>query len=149
MGGAMIRPARPDDATEWHRLRCQLWPGRDSDHLRDIRAFFDGGTPTLDAVLVAETGSRLVGFAELSIRPYAEGCTSNDVAYLEGWFVSESSRSAGVGGALVQGAESWARGRGCTEFASDTEVANEVGYRAHLACGFEHSGTIHCFRKEL
>ena len=46
----------------------------------------------------------MVGFAEVSVRPYAEGCRGERVAYLEGWFVAEGARGHGVGRALVEAA---------------------------------------------
>ena len=60
-----------------------------------------------------------LGFAELSIRAYAEDCVTDDVAYLEGWFVDADVRRRGVGTALIRAAEAWARGKGLQEFASD------------------------------
>lgn len=100
-------------------------------------------------VLVAEMKGRLAGFAELSIRPCAEGCSTEGVGYLEGWYVAPVFRRLGVGRALLRGAESWARTRGCGEFASDTHPGNSVSIKAHLACGFEDAGMVQCFRKTL
>ena len=40
----------------------------------------------------------LVGFAEVSIRAYANGCTSTPVPVLEGIFVEERSRRMGIAG---------------------------------------------------
>ena len=34
-------------------------------------------------------------------------------------------------------------------FASDAEDGNEDSRPAHLGCGFEEVGLIHCFRKDL
>ena len=87
--------------------------------------------------------------AELSVRRYAEGCTTNRVGYLEGWYVTPGFRGRGVGRMLVAAAEAWAREQGCTEFASDTELENEDSFRAHEACGFESVAVIRCFRKIL
>ena len=144
-----IRSAEQDDATDWHRLRCQLWPGRDAEHEREIQHFLTEGLAGLDSVLLAESDSRIVGFAELSIRPYAEGCRSKRVGYLEGWYVSPEVRRTGVGKGLVLAAEDWARQNGCSEFASDTEPGNEDSRLAHLACEFEEVGLVRCFRKDL
>ena len=99
--------------------------------------------------LVAEDGSGLVGFAELSIRPYAEGCETDRVGFLEGWYVAPAARHRGIGRKLVAAAEAWARSAGCTEFASDAEADNEFGAAAHRALGFEEAGLIRCFRKDL
>jgi GNAT superfamily N-acetyltransferase len=145
-----VRPARPADETEWARLRDELWPGSSDHHTRDIRRFFAGESFNPLAVLVAETeDKRIVGFAELSIRAYAEGCETDRVAFLEGWFVVPDARRQGVGRALISASEDWARSQGCSEFASDAELDNQDSAVAHLASGFSEVGSVRCFRKGL
>ena len=61
----------------------------------------------------------------------------------------EEARGRGVGRALVAAAEAWARGRGCTEFASDALLDNATSAAAHKALGFEEVEQIRCFRKTL
>jgi len=116
-------------------------------HRGELDRFFAGSQAA--PVLVAEDRSGLVGFAELSIRPYAEGCETERVGFLEGWFVVPEARHRGVGRKLVAAAEAWARSVGCTEFASDAEADNESSAAAHRALGFEDVGLIRCFRKDL
>ena len=101
-------------------------------------------------VVVAESGeSRLVGFLEASIRPFVEDCQTDNVGYLEGWFVEPEYRQHGTGRALVAAAEKWARSQGCTEMASDTEVGNEEGLAAHQSLGYEVSSKLIHLRKDL
>lgn len=147
----MVRAATPRDRDAWARLRHALWPDASAaEHASEIDAFFAGTLPEPAAVLVAEDPrAGLVGFAEVSIRRYAEGCRTDRVGYLEGWYVAPSSRRAGVGRDLVRAAEDWARGQGCVEFASDTEEANDVSAEAHRALGFTDLGLVRCFRKDL
>jgi len=71
------------------------------------------------------------------------------VGYLEGWYVAEHARRQGIGAGLVAAAEDWARSRGCTEMASDTELANRVGEAAHLRLGYEVAARVTAFRKRL
>jgi aminoglycoside 6'-N-acetyltransferase I len=145
-----VRPARPEDAAEWAALRQGLWPDESGEHAREIARFFAGERLHLaEALLAIEGAGRVVGFAELAIRPYAEGCRPGRVAYLEGWFVEPGSRDRGVGAALVRAAEAWGRAQGCREMASDTEVANEGSIAAHRALGFTEVERIVCFRKDL
>lgn len=139
----------PADRDVWLRMRTAFWPGSRADHEREIDAFLEGTAREPLAVLVAERHGRLVGFAELSIRAYAEGCVTDRVAYLEGWWVAPDRRRHGVGRELVEAAERWAIEQGCTELASDAELANVVSQKAHRALGFEDAGTIVCFRKRL
>lgn len=144
-----IRPVRKSDYGEWLRMRCALWPGHDDEHENEINRFYSGSLPEPQAVLVAEKADSLIGFVELSIRSHAEGCFTGLVGYLEAWYVDAQARRRGIGSALIAAAEGWARGQGCTEFASDTDLGNEVSLKAHLANGFEEVGRIHCFRKTL
>ncbi|HKY92073.1 MAG TPA: GNAT family N-acetyltransferase [Nevskiaceae bacterium] len=133
-------------------MRHELWPEANVDELRrEVEAFFDGRAVHLWAVLFAidQEAGALLGFAELNIRPYAEGCQSNRIAFLEGWYVTPAQRHRGIGAALVKAAERWALSVGCTEFASDTQADNALGRTAHLGVGFEEIEVIRCFRKPL
>jgi aminoglycoside 6'-N-acetyltransferase I len=114
----------------------------------EAEAFFATST-TPQAVLLAEVDAGIVGFAEVSIRPYAEGCQTDRVGYLEGWFVVGDLRGRGIGRRLVAAAEEWARAQGCAEFASDAEAANEASASAHRALGFTDVGLVRCFKKDL
>ena len=153
----LIRHAEPADADQWRALRAALWPDEDPAVLAaDVSRFFGparrrpGTIP--EAVLVAAVAGhagQLVGFAELSRRPYAEGCETSPVGFLEGWYVAPARRRQGIGRALVQAAEAWARGRGCREFASDALAENSLSAAAHRALGFEEVEVIRCFRKDL
>jgi aminoglycoside 6'-N-acetyltransferase I len=131
-------------------MRQALWPGSRDRHADDIERYFAGRSAEPAAVLLAfEPDGRAVGFIELSIRAYAEGCTTDRVAYVEGWYVAPDVRRRGVGTALMQAAEAWGREQGCTELGSDTEVENELSAAAHRALGFADTGTIRCFLKPL
>jgi aminoglycoside 6'-N-acetyltransferase I len=146
-----VRAARKEDGPAWLRMRDALWPNFASTwHSDEIQQFFAGKLSSPLAVLMAEddTGKAL-GFAELSIRNYAEDCVTDRVAYLEGWYVVPGARRNGVGRALIAGAEQWAKGQGCTEFASDAVIDNEISAAAHRALGFTETVQIRCFRKQL
>jgi aminoglycoside 6'-N-acetyltransferase I len=131
------------------RLRHALWPdGSEAEHRQEVERFItDLGRR--GAVLVAEGESGLLGFAEVSIRAYAEGCRTDRVGYLEGWFVEPDARRRGIGRQLVAAAEAWARAQGCVEFAPDAEADNELSAAAHRALGFAEVGLIRCFRRDL
>jgi len=146
-----VRPANPTDASNWVRMRQALWPDDDAaGHAREVERFFAGQLRMPLEVLLAVDGSgQPVGFAELSIRAYAEDCLTDQVAYLEGWYVVPTARRQGVGRALVAAAETWALAHGCTEFGSDALIDNEPSAAAHRALGFVETVRIRCFRKAL
>ena len=99
----------------------------------------------------------IVGFIELAIRGYAEGCETDRVGYVEGWYVDPAWRRRGVGRALMAAGEAWAQACGCREFASDTTLGYPggyaggypPGYQAHIALGFTEVQRIVCYRKVL
>jgi aminoglycoside 6'-N-acetyltransferase I len=148
-----IRQVSPPDRDEWLRMLIGLHPeSSDADHLPSIDAYLSN-SPIEElipsAVFVAERGDgRLGGFLELSIRNYAEGC-SGDTPYVESWYVDNDLRGAGVGRALMDAAEQWARDRGFTALASDALLENGLSHAAHQAVGFEEVERIVVFRKSL
>jgi aminoglycoside 6'-N-acetyltransferase I len=106
--------------------------------------------PTLHAVFVCARGEGgLCGLAEVSIRPYADGCETDDVGYLEAWYVDPDCRGQGAGRALVMAAEAWARAQGCLEMASDTDLENVTSQAAHQRLGFAETGRVVQFAKRL
>jgi aminoglycoside 6'-N-acetyltransferase I len=144
-----IRPVIVADSKDWLHMRCALWPeGSDAEHRDEIERFFAGQLRNPLQVLLAvdDTGAP-VGFAELSLRSYAEECLTDRVTYLEGWYVVPEARRRGIGRALVRAAEEWAREQGCAEFASDALLDNHTSAAAHRALGFEETVQIRCFRK--
>lgn len=145
-----VRPAEARDRQVWLRMRCELWPDSPVDHEREVEQFFAGTLREPIAVLIAEgPGGEAVGFVELNIRNYAEDCLTDRVGYLEGWYVVPGARRTGVGRALVGASLDWARAQGCTEFASDALLDNDVSARAHKALGFTETVQIRCFKKDL
>jgi aminoglycoside 6'-N-acetyltransferase I len=144
-----VRRLIEKDINEWFRLRKLLWDeSSDEEHKTEMRDIFEHIETQL--VLVAETSNgKLVGFLEASIRPFVEDCHSDHVGYLEGWFVDDQFRQNGIGGQLVKSAESWARGKGCEEMASDAEIGNELSLKAHQKLGYEETSRLVHLRKDL
>lgn len=144
-----IRPLAESDLAEWLRLRQLLWDGSSEDDQKGemVDIIED---PESQFVAVAEIpGGRLVGFLEASIRSHVEDCDTENVGYLEGWFVEDDYRQHGIGGSLVDLAEQWARQRGCTEMASDAEIDNLVSQYAHAKLGYMETARLVHLRKEL
>ncbi len=91
----------------------------------------------------------LGGFATYSLRPFADGCASRPIPYLEGWYVAPDLRRSGVGRALVVAVEDWAKAGGYREMASDALLENDVSLKAHASLGFEAVERIQHYRKAL
>lgn len=146
-----LRRATESDFDALARLRAALWPeSSTAEHLEELRHLAKHGWPLPTVVVLAvDDWGQTIGFAEVSIRPAAEGCLTRRVGYLEGWYVEPAARRNGIGRALVAWAEHWARDEGCTEFASDAHPDDGESLAAHRALGFEDAGIIQCFRKIL
>jgi aminoglycoside 6'-N-acetyltransferase I len=134
-----VRAMRPQESDEVTAMMRELWPAEE-----DAYDFSD------ERVFVWErSGGGLAGFITFSLRPWAEGCDSTPVPYIEGWWVAPDLRRSGVGRALVQAVEQWCRENGYHELGSDVELHNEVSLRAHAALGFEPTVKLQYFRKRL
>ncbi|HMT08592.1 MAG TPA: GNAT family N-acetyltransferase [Pyrinomonadaceae bacterium] len=143
-----IRPVEPSDRDEWLRLRKLLWDHTsEADHLLEMNEIIND--PESQLVLVAAEGNSLIGFLEVSIRHFAEDCETDNVGYLEGWYVEPDFRRTGIGRSLVANAEGWARDAGCMEMASDAELGNEESLSAHTQLGYEETSRLIHFRKEI
>jgi aminoglycoside 6'-N-acetyltransferase I len=144
-----IRPMEPKDRQEWIRLRLALWPDHgEADLAREAAEI--AADPAGHCVFFAEdSAGQLVGLAEGRIRPIVDGCRTQTVGYLEGWYVAPQHRRKGIGRDLVEAIEAWARAKGCRELASDCELDNELSRAAHISIGFEETLRLIHFRREL
>lgn len=140
-----VRLAGAADKAAWLAMREALWP--------DETGLADG----LDEMLARENyrvwialdGTKAIGFAEAGLRAYANGCDSQPVPFLEGIWVDKAFRQQGVGRALVQTVEAWAKSLGIFELGSDTWLSDLRSQRAHGGWGFEETERIVYFRKKL
>jgi aminoglycoside 6'-N-acetyltransferase I len=132
-------------------LRARLWPAADAEELAtEAEAFLDGReVPTIAAVFLAEEEGVPLGFLEVAMRAFSDGCDSMPVPHVEGWYVEPFARRRHVGSALMQAAENWARERGFAELASDTEPWNDASLAAHARIGFQETERLVKFRKVL
>lgn len=144
----MIRKANSSDSNALAELALLLWPNHTFEELHDeIESLLSN--PNAASFLYFE-GDLPAGFAQCQLRrDYVEGTNSSPVGYLEGVFVLENCRGRGIATALLSQCESWAVEKGCQEFASDCELANEASYTFHLRHGFREANRVICFCKKL
>lgn len=91
-------------------MRTALWPEDRAAHEAEMHEWLS--RPDTTVFVAARPEGGLGGFAEVGTRPYADGCESSPVAFLEGWYVDADTRGKGVGRQLVEAVVAWARGRG-------------------------------------
>ena len=135
----------------WSRLRAALWPdGSLEQHREDVVETFLGATDKVVAFLIESEEGEIVGFAEGSLRgDYVNGCKSSPVLFLEGIYVLPSYRQKGIARLLCDAIGIWGRSRGCSEFASDAPLENEVSRKFHAALGFAETQRVVFFRKDI
>ncbi|MGQ0612668.1 MAG: aminoglycoside 6'-N-acetyltransferase [Planctomycetaceae bacterium] len=144
-----IRAVRSDERPRWLELRSRLWPDHSPEELAREQEWLLAQSEKNGVLVAAGPDGRLVGFVEVSLRDWAQGCGTHPVGYLEGWYVAPEHRRLGLGRRLLEAAERWARSKGCTEMGSDADPDNVVSHAAHGALGFAEVGRQVLFRKSL
>lgn len=143
-----VRPYQTGDWPDWLRMSLALFPQHSADDLAaGMRAHL--ARPDAEVFVAERDDGSIAGFVEVGERPYADGCDSSPVAYVEAWYVDPDVRRKGYGRALLAAAEEWARARGRTEIASDSQLDNLVSHAAHRGAGYEEVDRIVQFRKIL
>lgn len=129
-------------------MRAALWPDEPTAATDpDMRAWHD--RPDARVFVAERPDGSLCGFVEVGTRPYAEGCDTSPVGFIEGWYVDPDVRRHGYGRALIHAAEEWARSSGYTEMGSDALLDNLVSHRAHERLGYTEVERLVAFRKSL
>jgi aminoglycoside 6'-N-acetyltransferase I len=142
-----VRQMGAADRDVWARMRAALWPDVSAgEHAKEIDAMLGGDTGW---GFIAEQDGTPAGFAEITIRPFANGCDSRPVPFLEGIWVEPSLRRQGVGALLVKHIEAFVAARGFGEIGSDALVENHVSHAAHSGWGFCETERVIYFRKFL
>lgn len=132
----------------WARMRMALWPdASQKDHqteIADILATEQG----LVAFVALNRADEAVAFVEAALRhDYVNGGDTSPVLFVEGLYVTPDIRRTAVGRALIRAVAAWGREQGCTEMASDADIANLSSHAFHQAAGFAETERVVYFRK--
>lgn len=103
-----------------------------------------------DIVFVAKNADEIIGFLQMALRfEYVEGAVAPPVGYMEGIYVSPAHRKQQVACRLTQAGEEWAKGKGCKQMASDTEIENPISQHFHQKIGFKEVSRIVTYIKDI
>ncbi|NML11185.1 GNAT family N-acetyltransferase [Sphingobium sp. AR-3-1] len=131
-------------------MRAALWPYASlADHHADIADMLarDG---ELIAFIALDGAGDAIGFAEATLRrDYVNGCDTSPVVFVEGLYVTPAARHEGIARALIDTVSAWGRAIGCTEIASDADIANLASHDFHRAAGFVETERVVYFRKAI
>ncbi|MBD5468404.1 MAG: GNAT family N-acetyltransferase [Lachnospiraceae bacterium] len=144
----MIKQAEQTDALTLAELAIQMW---EDNTISELASEFAELIESEDAAcFIWYEEDKPIGFAQCQLRQdYVEGTETSPVGYLEGIFIQEEFRHKGYAKELLQECEKWAKGKNCSEFASDCELDNVNSLKFHLAMGFEEANRVICFRKDI
>lgn len=148
--GLLIERCHSIEQPGWLALRKLLWPdSSDTEHLAEMTLFL--AEPERFAQFIAYgPGRNAIGFVEGSLRrDCVNGTNTSPVVFLEGLYVEPDNRRRGLATRLVDAVGAWGKERGCSEFASDTPLHNELSQMVHKALGFHETERVVYFRKEL
>jgi GNAT superfamily N-acetyltransferase len=130
------RSATPDDATAIAALLAQLGYAIGAE---DIPGRLDGVSGDGGAVLVAvDDNDRPLGVA--SATSHATLHTKGGVAYITALVTDADARGRGVGRALVNAIEQWARERGADRLSVTSAEHRSGAHAFYPACGFPYTG---------
>lgn len=146
-----IRRAEQADLTGWVDLRARLWPDTSRDaHWVEAAALLAHSPRQFIVFLDIGHDARPRAFAEAALRhDHVNGCDTSPVAFLEGIYVRPDVQGAGIGRALLDAVQGWARDRGCAELASDADIDNTASHAFHRAVGLHEAQRVVFFRKML
>ena len=145
-----IRTIQATDAAAWSALRIEFLPEIKDISQAEVNAFFLGSYPNVQEVLVTlDDNQHMIGFIELNLRDNVPGSSQQTTPYIEAWFVSPDCQGQGIGKALIEAAEQWAKQQGFQELGSDTPIRNEKSIGLHKQLGFNEIERVVCLLKRL
>ena len=139
-GTTTIRPARPDDAPVLAALAGELGYPTTAN---EVAARLED--PDLE-VLVAEAGGEVVAWVDIADRTTLYGGRN---AEIQGLVITAARRRSGVGLALVEAAEAWARARGIDAIRVRSRSDREGARAFYLGLGFDIVKSQTVFEKRL
>ncbi|HEY6609138.1 MAG TPA: GNAT family N-acetyltransferase [Candidatus Limnocylindria bacterium] len=139
-----IRPMRPTDAMCVAELATQLGYASSPDDILHRLAEL-AGHPAV-ALVAVDTTDEVIGWIQVERTP---SLAVSDAALIGGLVIDERHRSAGVGAALLDAGEAWAREHGVRTMVVSSRIAREGAHRFYEREGYERLKTSHIFAKEL
>lgn len=127
-----LRGYKPSDLKALHAIDAACFPPGISYTLEELRLFI---AHPMAKTWVAEEGGETVGFL-------VAHKTSRVGAHIVTIDVTEPARRRGVGRALMDAAEDWARSQGCRQVSLETAEDNRAAQAFYSKHGYEKTGMI-------
>jgi aminoglycoside 6'-N-acetyltransferase I len=142
-----IRQMTKADRQVWIEMRRALWPAHPEDHPPEVDDML--GRDDVWGFVAETSDGDALGFAEVALRPYANGCAGRPVPFLEGIWIKPGFRRQRVGAQLMAHIDGVLAARGFREIGSDAHIDNGPSHAAHRSWGFAETERVVYFRKLL
>lgn len=143
-----IEELSQDNLTDLTELVLELWT--ECDFEEEYQAYKNIIEADDEICYLLQENNTYIGFIHLTLRhDYVEGTDDLPVAYIEALYIKAAYQREGFGKQLINVAELWAKQKGCSQLASDTELNNTKAIDFHKKAGFEEVNRIVCFVKNL
>ena len=139
-----IRAMRPDDLPAVRPLMVEL--GYDLEAAEVERSFRAVAAASGQALLVGEWQGRVVALLHVYARPALD---KPPEAVVQALVVSADGRRSGIGKAMMEAAEAWARANGYGSVALASQIQRADAHAFYKALGYDIVATSHLLRKEL
>lgn len=144
-----IFEAKSEHLSDFITMALDLWGVDYADS--DLKEIFLGALQNEKfKIFLFSVDNEIAAFIFLSIRSdYVEGSTSNPTGYVEGIYVKPDHRKLGIAKQLMHEGEKWLKEKGCKQVGSDAYIDNKLSYNFHTSVGFEESGRLVTFIKDI
>ncbi len=137
-----VRLARESDATAIARLTTQL--GYDVEPFRVSKRLSRILTRPQQCILVAEVEGQVTAWLHAVVAEYLE---ADPFVVVAGLVVDSARRTQGIGRALMERAEQWAREQGCGVVRLSSSTPRTEAHRFYERLGYTNIKTQHAFAK--
>jgi predicted N-acetyltransferase YhbS len=140
-----IRPMRPTDAPRAAELTTQLgYPSNADEMSRRLDEL--ARHPRAAALVAVDEADVPIGWIQVDCTP---SLAVSDTAHIGGLVVDEAHRSGGIGQALLEAGEAWAREQGARTMTVASRIVRKGAHRFYQREGYEQLKTSHIFAKPL
>jgi GNAT superfamily N-acetyltransferase len=142
---ATTRPGRLEDAGALADLATQLgYPSTPQELVERLPHVLEAAGA--DLIVATDGRDRPIGWLHVELK---RSLVAPLAAQVMGLVVEEGRRGEGIGAALLEAGENWARERGCHHMLVATRVVRERAHRFYRRSGYELLKTSHIFEKGL
>ena len=140
-----IRPIHDGDAARIAELTSQLGYPSTPEQI-EARLAYLGSRPEDELLVAVDGNDEPVGWIHVSRFASLE---ASEVALIGGLVVDDAHRSAGIGEALLDAGEAWARAHGASTMVVRSRATRERAHRFYERHGYAPVKTSHVFEKPL